>query len=247
MAAGVFWPAAHAPMSQEAPSMPSHLHPPLPSPPAGLTQWEMAGSRSHCRDQAGFDRKAGATGWEGLTTSFHGDLRRLRLPEGMGWSDKEQEDWKGRKRNPEFPLIPLLGPGYWLQSPPLALRGRGHTHLHTGVFLKDCSWGLSQAEVMRMGTNPIWLSPCKNRTFEHRAAEHKENDMWWQDQGNASTSRGMPMIDNKLPDSPVVENPPSNAGHTGLIPGWGTKIPDVMEHLSPSTASTRALAFWNHN
>ena len=92
MVAGIFWPAACAPLSQEAPSMPSHLHPPLPSPPAGLTQWEMAGSRSHCRDQAGFDRKAGATGWEGLTTSFHGDLRRLRLPEGMGWSDKEQED-----------------------------------------------------------------------------------------------------------------------------------------------------------
>lgn len=70
---------------------PTSTHP-VPSAPAGLTQWELAGSRSHCRDQAGFARKAGATGWEGLTTSFHGDLRRLRLPEGMGWSDKEQED-----------------------------------------------------------------------------------------------------------------------------------------------------------
>ena len=49
------------------------------------------------------------------------------------------------------------------------------------------------------------------------------------------------MIDNKSPESPVAENPPSSAGHTGLIPGWGTKIPDVMEHLSPSTASTELL------
>ena len=41
-----------------------------------------------------------------------------------------------------------------------------------------------------------------------------------------------------FPGGPVVKNPPSNAGDTGSIPGQGTKIPHVMEQLSPSTATT---------
>ena len=28
---------------------------------------------------------------------------------------------------------------------------------------------------------------------------------------------------------PVVKNPPSSAGDTGLIPGWGTKIPHATQ------------------
>ena len=28
-----------------------------------------------------------------------------------------------------------------------------------------------------------------------------------------------------FPGGPVVKNLPSNAGYTGSIPGWGTKIP----------------------
>ena len=31
---------------------------------------------------------------------------------------------------------------------------------------------------------------------------------------------------------PVVENPPSKAGDTGSIPGWGTKIPQAEGQLS---------------
>ena len=30
-----------------------------------------------------------------------------------------------------------------------------------------------------------------------------------------------------FPGSPVVQNPPSNAGDVGLIPGQGTKIPQA--------------------
>ena len=30
-----------------------------------------------------------------------------------------------------------------------------------------------------------------------------------------------------FPDGPVVKNSPSNAGDTGLVPGWGTKIPQA--------------------
>ena len=30
---------------------------------------------------------------------------------------------------------------------------------------------------------------------------------------------------------PVVENPPCNSGDTGLIPGWGTKVPHAVEQL----------------
>ena len=39
---------------------------------------------------------------------------------------------------------------------------------------------------------------------------------------------------------PVVRNLPCIAGDTGLIPGWGTKIPHVAEQLSPS-ATTKIL------
>ena len=31
---------------------------------------------------------------------------------------------------------------------------------------------------------------------------------------------------------------PSNAGDTGSIPGWGTKIPHAMGQLSPHAATT---------
>ena len=34
------------------------------------------------------------------------------------------------------------------------------------------------------------------------------------------------------------QNPPSNAGHTGSIPGWGTKIPHATGQLSPHTTTT---------
>ena len=36
-----------------------------------------------------------------------------------------------------------------------------------------------------------------------------------------------------FPGSPVVKNPPSNAGDAGSIPDWGTKIPHVPGRLSP--------------
>ena len=39
------------------------------------------------------------------------------------------------------------------------------------------------------------------------------------------------------PGGPVVKNPPSNAGDSGLIPGQGTKIPHAVGQLSLSTAT----------
>ena len=41
-----------------------------------------------------------------------------------------------------------------------------------------------------------------------------------------------------FPGSSMVKNPPGNAGDTGSIPGWGTKIPRALEQLSPC-ATTR--------
>ena len=41
-----------------------------------------------------------------------------------------------------------------------------------------------------------------------------------------------------FPSSPVVKNPPSNAGDVGSIPGWGTKIPHASGQISLSTATT---------
>ena len=38
--------------------------------------------------------------------------------------------------------------------------------------------------------------------------------------------------------SPVVKNPPSNAGVMGLTPGWGTKIPHAVGQLSPCATTT---------
>ena len=40
---------------------------------------------------------------------------------------------------------------------------------------------------------------------------------------------------------PVVENPPSNAGDAGLIPGQGTKIPHAAGQLSPRTTTTEPV------
>ena len=40
---------------------------------------------------------------------------------------------------------------------------------------------------------------------------------------------------------PVVKNQPSNAGDTGSIPGWGTKIPHATGQLSPCAATTEPM------
>ena len=36
-----------------------------------------------------------------------------------------------------------------------------------------------------------------------------------------------------FPCGPVVKKLPSHAGDMGLIPGWGTKIPDAAKQLNP--------------
>ena len=41
-----------------------------------------------------------------------------------------------------------------------------------------------------------------------------------------------------FPGSPVVKNPPYDAGDAGSISGWGTKIPRAMEQLGLLTATT---------
>ena len=43
-----------------------------------------------------------------------------------------------------------------------------------------------------------------------------------------------------LPGGPLTENPISNAGDMGFIPGWGTKIPHASGQLSLSTAVREA-------
>ena len=40
---------------------------------------------------------------------------------------------------------------------------------------------------------------------------------------------------------PVVKNLPSNAGDTGLICGWGTKIPHAAGQLSPRATTTEPV------
>ena len=45
-----------------------------------------------------------------------------------------------------------------------------------------------------------------------------------------------------LPGGPVVENPPSNAGDTSLVPGQATKIPHATRQLALHTPQGRAAA-----
>ena len=44
-----------------------------------------------------------------------------------------------------------------------------------------------------------------------------------------------------LPWYPMVKNVPCRAGHTGLIPGLGTKIPRPAEQLGPHTTTTEPV------
>ena len=48
-----------------------------------------------------------------------------------------------------------------------------------------------------------------------------------------------------FPGGAVVENLPANAGDTGSIPGWGTKIPHATGQLSPC-AATKELVRHNY-
>ena len=42
----------------------------------------------------------------------------------------------------------------------------------------------------------------------------------------------------------MVKNPPCNAGESGSIPGWGTKIPHAEGQLSQTATTTEAA---HHN
>ena len=42
-----------------------------------------------------------------------------------------------------------------------------------------------------------------------------------------------------FPGDPVVRNSLSNAGDTGLIPGWGTKTPHSTGQLNPRTSARK--------
>jgi len=56
-----------------------------------------------------------------------------------------------------------------------------------------------------------------------------------EDRGGRAPSKEC--IDGDFPGSPVVKNQPSNAGHVGLIPGWGIKIPPTKGQLSLHAAT----------
>ena len=43
---------------------------------------------------------------------------------------------------------------------------------------------------------------------------------------------------------PVVKNSPCNVGDKGLIPCWGTKIPHIVETVSPSAPTPEPM---HHN
>ena len=51
-----------------------------------------------------------------------------------------------------------------------------------------------------------------------------------------------------FPGGPVVMYLPSNSGDMGFIPGWGTKISQAVEQLSPQAEPTQhnywGCAFW---
>ena len=49
---------------------------------------------------------------------------------------------------------------------------------------------------------------------------------------------GLKKLTGDFPSGLVVKNLPSNAGDTGLICGWGTKIPQAAEQLSLLTTTT---------
>ena len=44
-----------------------------------------------------------------------------------------------------------------------------------------------------------------------------------------------------LPGSPVVNNPPCNAGDAGSIPGRGTEIPRAVEQLNPRATARESV------
>ena len=43
-----------------------------------------------------------------------------------------------------------------------------------------------------------------------------------------------------FPSGPVIKSLPSNGGDTGLMSGWGTKIPDTVGQLNPCSTTREA-------
>ena len=59
--------------------------------------------------------------------------------------------------------------------------------------------------------------------------------------GESQESAGTTDLLGDFPGGPGVKNPPLNAGNTGLIPDWGTKIPHAVGQLNLSPATNEAL------
>ena len=62
-----------------------------------------------------------------------------------------------------------------------------------------------------------------------------------QSQENLRKSTGTKSLLGDFPGGPRVKNPPLNAGNTGLIPDWGTKIPHAVGQRNLSPATNKAL------
>ena len=81
----------------------------------------------------------------------------------------------------------------------------------------------------------------------YRLTEHPETP---DNQNSISREEGWDPLGSKLegrdlPRGPVVKKLPSHAWDMGLIPGWGTKIPDAAKQLNPQATTGEKPAWHN--
>ena len=114
---------------------------------------------------------------------------------------------------------------YWYTKLPTHLHTHTHTHVHTPVCaqsLQSCPalWNPTLYSLPGSSVHGVSQAPLLEWVVISSSRFMNPHIFKTQDRG--------------FPGGAVVRNPPGNAADTDSIPGWGTKIPHVVEQLSLS-------------
>ena len=103
---------------------------------------------------------------------------------------------------------------------------------------------VSEKEVLKKDKKKKNPKKTKNPAVEWKRKQLRDicNKKDWQREraGNKVYSQ-LTQHDGALSGGPVVKNPLCNAGGVGLILGWGTKLPQALEQLSPNTTNRQSV------
>ena len=111
---------------------------------------------------------------------------------------------------------------------------RGLCTIHSGCLEHTCRWEVRNEVAASPDQSQTWFSRSL-LTCAHDERVRSTDRVYVNTSQLSSDVRAKTRRPRDFPRGPVFENLPCSAEDTGLIPGWGIKIPHAMGQLSPCT------------